>query len=101
MMGKASNRFMRGASKLRAGFTPISLPEYVKLHLRANPSTKQSELVARLRQAIEARRRGTLCQCGEPIWVIGSAEVGLRCFTCITGEAEPDHDYEIVDETAG
>lgn len=27
--------------------------------------------------------------------MIGSAETGLACFTCITGEADPADDYEI------
>jgi hypothetical protein len=27
--------------------------------------------------------------------VIGSASVGNSCFTCITGESQPDSDYEI------
>jgi hypothetical protein len=27
--------------------------------------------------------------------VIGSAVVGNACFTCITGEAMPDNEYEI------
>ena len=40
------------------------------------------------------------CECGEPIWVIGSAVAGHACFTCITGEATPSGDYEI-DEVLG
>ena len=45
---------------------------------------------------VEAKLAGELCQCGEPIWVIGSVHVGLSCFTCITGEAVPDNDYEVI-----
>lgn len=40
---------------------------------------------------------GARCDCGEPIWVIGSAETGHMCFTCITGEADPSEDYEIAE----
>jgi hypothetical protein len=29
--------------------------------------------------------------------VIGSAEAGLKCFTCITGESDPSEDYEIAE----
>jgi hypothetical protein len=29
--------------------------------------------------------------------VIGSAETGHACFTCITGEADPSEDYEIAE----
>ena len=81
---------------MRRGFAPISLKRYVKLHMRANPGTDRDDLVRRLRAAIDADARGVLCRCGNRIWIIGSAEVGLSCFTCITGEPFPDHDYEIV-----
>ncbi|MGH8702171.1 MAG: hypothetical protein ACREVR_13510 [Burkholderiales bacterium] len=81
--------------KVKPGFTPIALHDYVKLHLRANPGAKRADVIARLEDAIDAFRRDIRCRCGAPIWIIGSAEVGLACFTCITGEAMPDHDYEI------
>ena len=77
------------------GFAPIRLEDYVERHLRSNPDTKRKDLIHRLHYAIAAFRRGEHCQCGQPIWIIGSAEVGLACFTCITGESEPDRDYEI------
>lgn len=80
---------------MKTGFTKISLERYVELHLRANPGTDREDLVARLGSALDAHRRGERCQCGAPIWVIGSAEVGHACFSCITGEACPDEDYEI------
>ena len=81
---------------MKIGFTPISLDDYVELHLRANPGTNRAELTARLRHAMRADRKGVRCHCGAPIWIIGSAEAGLACFTCITGEAVPDNDYEIL-----
>ena len=77
------------------GFAPIRLEDYVERHLRSNPETKREDLIDRLHHAIAAFRRGEHCRCGQPIWIIGSAEVGLACFTCITGESEPDRDYEI------
>jgi hypothetical protein len=77
------------------GFIPIRLADYVEQSLRANPGVKREDLVERLRYGIAARKRGERCECGNPIWVIGSAEAGLSCFTCITGEANPDNDYEI------
>lgn len=79
------------------GFVPIQLREYVRLHVRNNPDTNPAELMSRLRSALEAYNDGQRCQCGAPIWVIGSAEVGLMCFTCITGESEPSEDYEIAE----
>lgn len=81
---------------MEAGFTPISMEDYVELHLRANPGTNRAELVARLESAIDAYRKDIRCQCGTPIWIIGSAEAGLVCFTCIAEQVAPDRDYEII-----
>jgi hypothetical protein len=55
----------------------------------------RAEFAHRLRQAVDARKAGARCACGAFIWAIGSAEAGAACFTCITGEAWPDSDYEI------
>jgi hypothetical protein len=85
---------------MKRGFVPISLKRYVKLHTRANPDTDREDLVHRLRAAMDADARGVLCRCGNRIWIIGSAEVGLSCFTCITGEPIPDNDYEIIVDRA-
>jgi hypothetical protein len=76
-------------------FVPISFDAYVEGYLRSNPGADRAEVRTRLRRTLEASRSGTRCQCGSRIWVIGSAEVGLACFTCITGEADPSGDYEI------
>jgi hypothetical protein len=79
-------------------FVPIALERYVELYLRDNRGADREDLVQRLRYAMDAHARGARCHCGEPIWIIGSAEVGLSCFTCITGEAVPNGDYEIMGE---
>ena len=79
-----------------AGFTPISIDAYVDLHMSSNPNDMaRAEVVSSLRSALIAHNDGATCRCGNPIWVIGSAFVGDACFTCITGEAYPDGDYEI------
>jgi hypothetical protein len=75
--------------------TPITLNAYLKKHLRANPDAKHADLKSRLQYAMSAHRKGVRCACGAPIWIIGSAEAGLGCFSCITGDANPDGDYEI------
>ncbi len=82
---------------MKSGFTPISLGEYVKLHLKSNPGASREEIVERLTEALETYKGGARCtHCGNPIWVIGSAFSGFDgCFTCITGEADPEDDYEI------
>ena len=81
--------------KLQNGFTPIQLNDYIELHLKANPGTNRAELLDQFQSAIDAHREGVRCHCGAPIWIVGSAQSGLGCFTCITGEALPDDDYEI------
>lgn len=76
-------------------FVPIGIDDYASLHLKNNPDEVRADLVSRLQAALEARLAGKCCDCGNPIWVIGSAFAGHACFTCITGEAVPDADYEI------
>ena len=81
---------------MKAGFVPISLEAYVELHLKSNPGTSRAEITTALRETLEDYKRGAKCSnCGNPIWVIGSALAGNMCFTCITGEAVPEDDYEI------
>jgi hypothetical protein len=76
--------------------TPISNEEYVDLHLKNNPDTSREEITIALKEALEDYKRGAKCiVCGNPIWVIGSAFGSNMCFTCITGEAMPEDDYEI------
>lgn len=77
-------------------FNPISLEEYIDLHLESNPGTTREEIATALQDALKSYEQGLACHCGNPIGVIGSAIVGhSSCFTCITGEAMPDGDYEI------
>ncbi len=80
---------------MKSRFTPIALNDYVTKHLHSNPMVKRADLLGRLEFAISAYRAGERCSCGAPIWIIGSAEAGLSCFTCITGEQCPEDDYEI------
>jgi hypothetical protein len=78
-------------------FVPIQLEDYVRLHVRSNPGVNPTEVTAGLQFALKAYRAGRRCHCGGPIWVIGSAEAGLACFSCITGESDSSGDYEIVE----
>ena len=84
---------MKNSSKV--GFTPISFEGYIKRHLEANPDSNRQEIETGLRSALADYKAGVKCGCGNPIWVIGSAVVGNACFTCITGEAVPNDDFEI------
>jgi hypothetical protein len=80
---------------MKSGFIPIKLEQYVEHFLRDNPETDRAGLIRRLKESVKACKEGVRCRCGQPIWAIGSAEVGSACFTCITGEGYPDSDYEI------
>ncbi len=77
------------------GFKKITIDEYVKLHLKSNPSENKVELEKSLNSALKDYKNGVKCSCGNDIWVIGSAVVGNSCFVCITGESEPTDEYEI------
>ena len=93
-------RHLGAVPKVKPGFVPILFDRYVELHVQSNPSVDRVEFAHRLRQAVDARKAGARCACGALIWAIGSAEAGAACFTCITGEAWPESDYEI-DEALG
>jgi hypothetical protein len=53
--------------------------------MKSNPGERRAALEAALRESLEAAQRGECCDCGEPIWVLGSA----------TGQSNPTDDYEI------
>lgn len=80
---------------MKEGFIPIKLEEYAKLYVKSNKGESAGEVTANLLDALRAYKNGIRCECGNPIWVVGSAVAGYACFTCITGEAYPDEDYEI------
>jgi hypothetical protein len=79
----------------KRGFTPISIANFVSDYLKINPGEDREILTSRLKNALEAHKRGETCSCGAPLWVIGSAVAERACFTCITMESIPDSDYEI------
>ena len=77
------------------GFVPISIDRYIKKHLKNNPKENETYLREQLNRALTDHLKGVKCDCGNDIWVIGSAFAGNSCFTCITGECYPTEDYEI------
>lgn len=76
-------------------FTKISINKYVILHKKSNPGTDVAVLKKSLAHFRKLKSEGQTCDCGNPIWIIGSAIAGMACFTCITGESAPCDDYEI------
>jgi hypothetical protein len=81
--------------KLKKGFIPIKPRKFVEKYLKSNPGYSRKEITSGLKTALDDYKSGVKCDCGSPIWVIGSAVTGNACFSCITGEAIPDDDYEI------
>ncbi len=77
-------------------FTPISIDDFVKKHVKSNPGENADNLRAALNKSVERKRNGATCFCGQPIWAIGNAITGGgQCFTCTTGESDSSDDYEI------
>jgi hypothetical protein len=80
-----------------ASFIPIGLEEYVEMRIAANPGEAANDLRGHLQAMVDLVRSGRRCACGRKPWALGSAAAGLACFTCITGEATPSGDYELVE----
>ena len=80
---------------MKTGFILIKLDKFVDKYIKSNQGASRKEITNELKTALGAYKSGIKCDCGNPIWVIGSAVVGNGCFTCITGDAMPDDDYEI------
>ena len=80
---------------MKRGFSPISKSEYIDKHIKSNPSESKEEVMQAINSALTDYKNGVKCNCGNPIWIIGSAVSGNACFTCITHESTPDNDYEI------
>ena len=76
-------------------FVPITIDDFIKSYKKSNPKENTAELRETLLCAVEAKKNGTVCYCGQPIWAIGSVSGTYSCFTCITGEADNSEDYEI------
>ena len=76
-------------------FQIVSVDSFIKGFRSKNPQWDIQRLREELLHFRELKRKGVTCECGNPLWVIGSAISGKACFTCITGETDPSEDYEI------
>jgi hypothetical protein len=74
---------------------PISIDQYVKIHLRKNPNDNEKTIKMRIDAALDYYKNGLKCRCGNDIWIVGSTTVPFGCFSCITGNDHPRGDYEI------
>jgi hypothetical protein len=76
-------------------FNKISVKNFIEKYKMANPKEDIKKLKGDILYFYELKKQGLACDCGNPIWVIGSAIVGKGCFTCISGESDTSNDYEI------
>jgi len=76
-------------------FKTISVDKFVKLYEKNNPDINTNELKKNLTDFKKLKLNGQKCECGNQIWIVGSAIAGKGCFTCITGETDNRNDYEI------
>jgi hypothetical protein len=76
-------------------WVPITIDDYVKLHLQKNPNENEKVLRVRIEAALDDYNNGVKCKCGSDIWIVGSASAPFGCFNCITGRDFPAGDYEI------
>lgn len=76
-------------------FIPISINKFVAKQRKMNSDTDVEELKKNLNHFRALKLKGEKCDCGNPIWIIGSAIAGKICFTCLTGETDTSEDYEI------
>jgi hypothetical protein len=81
--------------KISNQFTKIKIKDFVKQTVTANPDLDAKQLTEDLEKFKIRKTKGELCDCGESIWIIGSALTGKGCFTCITGETDKTDDYEV------
>jgi hypothetical protein len=80
---------------MKNAFLKISLDKFVAKTIKSNPNMDAIELKKSLELFKKLKRQGELCDCGNPLWIIGSAISGKGCFKCITGETDSSNDYEI------
>ena len=81
---------------MKQGFQKISIDKFVKRTIETNPKMDKIELRKSIEEFNKRKQQGEMCDCGNPIWVAGSALTGKGCFTCITGESDCSEDYEIL-----
>ena len=81
--------------RLSANFKYISIDKFVTKTIDKNSDLNAQELTKSLGQFKARKLKGELCDCGNEIWILGSAFSGKGCFSCITGETDCSVDYEI------
>ncbi len=80
---------------MKFNFAPINIESFADMYLRHNPTHNREALVEQLHKSLEDFKKGKKCECGNPIWVIGTALYETTCFSCLTGETDASKDFEI------
>ena len=76
-------------------FKKISIDKFLEKYKFSNPKEDINKLKNSIIHLKQLKAEGVKCNCGNSIWIIGSAISGKGCFTCITGESDYSNDYEI------
>ena len=76
---------------------PVSIDQYVRIHLRNNPNDNEKTLRMRIDAALDYYKNGIKCRCGKDIWIVGSATAPFGretikmqplCLTCIKNNSD-------------
>jgi hypothetical protein len=76
-------------------FILISIDSFIEKQRINDPKIDTVQLKKDLLHFRKLKADGIKCNCGDELWVIGSAYSGKGCFTCITMETDCSEDYEI------
>jgi hypothetical protein len=76
-------------------FTKISIDKFIEKFKADNPKEDTITLRKSLLHFKKLKAEGATCDCGNSIWIIGSAFSGRTCFTCLAGVSHCSDDYEI------
>jgi hypothetical protein len=74
---------------------PITIDEYVKLHLKKHKNENEKVIRVRIEAALDDYQKGVKCKCGNDIWIVGSASTPEGCYTCLSGKRHPAGEFEI------
>ena len=76
-------------------FKTISIDCFIEKFSKVNNENDTIQLRKDLIYFRQLKKEGVKCDCGNDIWVIGSAISGKGCFKCITMETDCSGDFEI------
>ena len=64
---------------------PVTIDEYVKIHLQKNPDENEKVLRVRIEAALDDYKNGVKCHCGKDSFSgFGFAELATARFPCVS-----------------